>query len=69
MSEEQKVLRPLSTQIAGHGESFLEDGDRIYKPLNKQENDFYVHVNRLNPTVVKFVPKYYGIIHSNGREV
>mmetsp|Transcript_1973 Transcript_1973/g.2802 ORF Transcript_1973/g.2802 Transcript_1973/m.2802 type:complete len:394 (+) Transcript_1973:136-1317(+) len=54
-------IRFYRHQVAGHYPIFWKSGV-ICKPIQKNEHEFYLEVQKYAPQLVRFVPKYLGVV-------
>ena len=51
-------LKPYKHQVGGHTKVFSFSKQAICKQLNNRENEFYEVIERRNPELLKFMPRY-----------
>ncbi|PVU94937.1 hypothetical protein BB560_000783 [Smittium megazygosporum] len=56
-------LTPFINQVGGHTSIWKFSMSAICKPMNKQENKFYMAADLLHPELYKFLPDYIGHVN------
>ena len=51
-------LQPYDHQVGGHSTVFQFSKRAVCKPLSNRENEFYEVIERQNPELLKFLPRY-----------
>ena len=57
------ILTPYSHQVGGHSTMFRFSRRAVCKQLNNRENEFYERVELSHPEMLKFLPKYIGVLN------
>ncbi|MCJ1246469.1 Inositol hexakisphosphate kinase 1 [Trapelia coarctata] len=61
-------LRPYKHQVGGHTHVYSFSKQAICKQLNNRENEFYEVVERRHPELLKFMPRYLGVLNVTYRK-
>ena len=61
-------LKPYNHQVGGHTTVFRFSKRAICKKLSNRENEFYEVVERLHPELLKFLPRYIGVLNVTYRK-
>ncbi|KAF4631148.1 hypothetical protein G7Y89_g6977 [Cudoniella acicularis] len=56
-------LIPYRHQVGGHTTMWRFSKRAVCKQLNNRENEFYERVERYNPQLLKFLPRYIGVLN------
>ncbi|RFU35105.1 hypothetical protein B7463_g1261, partial [Scytalidium lignicola] len=56
-------LIPYSHQVGGHTTMWRFSKRAVCKQLNNRENEFYEKVERYHPRLLKFLPRYIGVLN------
>ncbi|KAH0564797.1 hypothetical protein GP486_001810 [Trichoglossum hirsutum] len=56
-------LKPYSHQVGGHTTVFRFSRRAVCKSLSNRENEFYENVERRHPELLKFLPRYIGVLN------
>ncbi|EJD01017.1 SAICAR synthase-like protein [Fomitiporia mediterranea MF3/22] len=62
-------LRPFRNQVGGHSAIYKFTKRAVCKPLVSRENLFYEAVERDSPELLKFIPRYLGVMLVNYRRI
>lgn len=57
------TLAPYKHQVGGHSTIFRFSRRAVCKQLNNRENEFYERVEQLHPDMLKFMPRYIGVLN------
>ncbi|KAK5069179.1 inositol polyphosphate kinase kcs1 [Lithohypha guttulata] len=57
------TLKPYKHQVGGHSTMFRFSRRAICKQLNNRENEFYERIEQSHPDMLKFLPKYIGVLN------
>lgn len=57
------TLAPYKHQVGGHSTIFRFSRRAVCKQLNNQENEFYERVEQSHPDMLKFMPRYIGVLN------
>jgi len=55
-------LKLYSHQVGGHTPFFWISDKALCKPMNNNERDFYELINKYHKDLLKYLPKYYGVV-------
>jgi len=55
-------LKLYSHQVGGHTPFFWISDKALCKPMNNNERDFYELINKYHQDLLKYLPKYYGVV-------
>ena len=61
-------LKPYNHQVGGHTTVFRFSKRAICKKLSNRENEFYEVVERLHPELLRFLPRYIGVLNVTYRK-
>ncbi|KAI9836463.1 MAG: hypothetical protein M1819_001495 [Sarea resinae] len=61
-------LKPYSHQVGGHTTVFRFSRKAVCKQLSNRENEFYESVERRHPELLKFLPRYIGVLNVTYRK-
>ena len=61
-------LKPYDHQVGGHTTVFRFSKRAICKKLSNRENEFYEVVERLHPELLRFLPRYIGVLNVTYRK-
>ncbi|MCJ1476787.1 Inositol hexakisphosphate kinase 1 [Lambiella insularis] len=56
-------LKPYKHQVGGHTNVYSFSKQAICKQLNNRENEFYEVIERRHPELLKFLPRYLGVLN------
>ncbi|KAL8661298.1 MAG: hypothetical protein Q9202_005723 [Teloschistes flavicans] len=56
-------LKPYSHQVGGHSTVYKFSKRAVCKPLSNRENEFYEVIEHDHPELLKFLPKYLGVLN------
>lgn len=56
------VLEPYRHQVGGHSTLYRLTHRAVCKQLNNRENEFYERVEQCHPDMLKFMPRYIGVL-------
>ncbi|KAL9042687.1 MAG: hypothetical protein Q9214_003705 [Letrouitia sp. 1 TL-2023] len=56
-------LQPYDHQVGGHNTVFQFSKRAVCKPLSNRENEFYEVIEREHPDLLKFLPRYIGVLN------
>lgn len=62
-SKNAVTLAPYKHQVGGHSTIFRFSRRAVCKQLNNQENEFYERVELSHPDMLKFMPRYIGVLN------
>jgi len=57
------TLEPYKHQVGGHSTIFRFSRRAVCKQLNSRENEFYERVEKSHPDMLKFMPRYIGVLN------
>lgn len=57
------TLAPYKHQVGGHSTIFRFSRRAVCKQLNNRENEFYERVEQSHPDMLKFMPRYIGVLN------
>lgn len=57
------TLAPYKHQVGGHSTIFRFSRRAVCKQLNNQENEFYERIEQSHPDMLKFLPRYIGVLN------
>ncbi|EXJ78786.1 hypothetical protein A1O1_09188 [Capronia coronata CBS 617.96] len=57
------VLEPYKHQVGGHSTIFRFSRRAVCKQLNNRENEFYERIEQRHPDMLKFLPRYIGVLN------
>ncbi|KAK4941918.1 inositol polyphosphate kinase kcs1 [Elasticomyces elasticus] len=57
------VLEPYRHQVGGHSTIFRFSRRAVCKQLNNRENEFYERIEQRHPDMLKFLPRYIGVLN------
>lgn len=57
------TLAPYKHQVGGHSTIFRFSRRAVCKQLNNRENEFYERVEQCHPEMLKFMPRYIGVLN------
>ncbi|KIV93400.1 hypothetical protein PV10_04613 [Exophiala mesophila] len=57
------ILEPYKHQVGGHSTIFRFSKRAVCKQLNNRENEFYEHIEQRHPDMLKFLPRYLGVLN------
>ena len=57
------TLAPYKHQVGGHSTIFRFSRRAVCKQLNNRENEFYDRVEQSHPDMLKFMPRYIGVLN------
>ncbi|KIX08606.1 uncharacterized protein Z518_03262 [Rhinocladiella mackenziei CBS 650.93] len=57
------VLEPYKHQVGGHSTIFRFSRRAVCKQLNNRENEFYERIEHRHPDMLKFLPRYIGVLN------
>ncbi|KAL6719463.1 inositol polyphosphate kinase kcs1 [Lecanora helva] len=61
-------LKPYNHQVGGHTNFFRFSKRAVCKQLSNRENEFYEVVERQHPELLKFLPRYIGVLNVTFRK-
>ncbi|ORY06508.1 hypothetical protein BCR34DRAFT_604184 [Clohesyomyces aquaticus] len=61
-------LKPYDHQVGGHTTVYRFSRRAVCKQLNNRENEFYETVERHHPELLKFLPRYIGVLNVTYRK-
>ncbi|KAL9611922.1 MAG: hypothetical protein Q9167_003445, partial [Letrouitia subvulpina] len=61
-------LQPYDHQVGGHNTVFQFSKRAVCKPLSNRENEFYEVIERQHPDLLKFLPRYIGVLNVTYRK-
>ncbi|KAL9587842.1 MAG: hypothetical protein Q9203_003340 [Teloschistes exilis] len=56
-------LKPYTHQVGGHSTVYKFSKRAVCKPLSNRENEFYEVIEHDHPELLKFLPKYLGVLN------
>ena len=56
-------LKPFDHQVGGHTTVYSFSRQAVCKQLNSRENEFYETIERFHPGMLKFLPRYIGVLN------
>lgn len=57
------ILEPYKHQVGGHSTIFRFSKRAVCKQLNNRENEFYERIEQRHPDMLKFLPRYLGVLN------
>ncbi|KAF8421576.1 hypothetical protein EV426DRAFT_191446 [Tirmania nivea] len=61
-------LKPYNHQVGGHTALFRFSRRAVCKSLSNRENEFYEAIEKRHPSLLKFLPKYIGVLNVTFRK-
>ncbi|KAL9602501.1 MAG: hypothetical protein Q9219_001795 [cf. Caloplaca sp. 3 TL-2023] len=61
-------LKPYTHQVGGHNTVYKFSKRAVCKPLSNRENEFYEVVEHQHPELLKFLPRYIGVLNVTYRK-
>ncbi|MCJ1402852.1 Inositol hexakisphosphate kinase 1 [Xylographa trunciseda] len=61
-------LKPYKHQVGGHTNVYSFSKQAICKQLNNRENEFYEVIERRHPELLKYLPRYLGVLNVTYRK-
>ncbi|KAL8993285.1 MAG: hypothetical protein Q9169_006458 [Polycauliona sp. 2 TL-2023] len=61
-------LKPYNHQVGGHSTVYKFSKRAVCKPLSNRENEFYEVIENQHPELLKFLPRYIGVLNVTYRK-
>ncbi|KAL8830677.1 MAG: hypothetical protein Q9170_005629 [Blastenia crenularia] len=61
-------LKPYTHQVGGHSTVYKFSKRAVCKPLSNRENEFYEVIEHQHPELLKFLPRYIGVLNVTYRK-
>ncbi|KAL8644839.1 MAG: hypothetical protein Q9210_007045 [Variospora velana] len=61
-------LKPYNHQVGGHNTVYKFSKRAVCKPLSNRENEFYEVIEHQHPELLKFLPRYIGVLNVTYRK-
>ncbi|KAL8850347.1 MAG: hypothetical protein Q9221_004667 [Calogaya cf. arnoldii] len=61
-------LKPYTHQVGGHSTVYKFSKRAVCKPLSNRENEFYEVIENQHPELLKFLPRYIGVLNVTYRK-
>ncbi|KAL8939671.1 MAG: hypothetical protein Q9211_002637 [Gyalolechia sp. 1 TL-2023] len=61
-------LKPYTHQVGGHNTVYKFSKRAVCKPLSNRENEFYEAIEHQHPELLKFLPRYIGVLNVTYRK-